>query len=82
MLSMRNTAKKGDCDLENKELKSEYKLTREALQELLVAMMADMIKTDARKNTAAEQRIRTNSIKFKKFAHKFRKFSIELEKRE
>jgi hypothetical protein len=48
--------------------------------DLLVAMMADLIKIDQRDNKAAGQRFRVNSVKFAKVAKTFRKASLQAKK--
>lgn len=57
----------------------EYRNSRDSLNDLLIAMMADLLKIDQRENTAASQRIRVNSIKFQKVAKQFRKLSVQIE---
>lgn len=57
-----------------------YRKVRYEFNDLLVAMMADILKLDQLDNAAAAQRIRVNSIKFKKVSLMFRKLSIETEK--
>ena len=53
-----------------------YKELQLELNELLVAMMADLIKIDQRNNLAAALRFRVNSVKFTKVSKEFRRISL------